>query len=449
MSKELTGGPKIITELPGPKAKKLIEKDVKYTSSSYTRGYPLVAENAKGCLMEDIDGNVFLDFTAGIAVTSTGHCHPEVVEVIKDQADKLLHMSGTDFYYSPQADLSEKLAQIAPGDSPKSVFLCNSGTEAVEAAIKLARYKTGRRKMIAFLGAFHGRTMGALSLTASKAIQRERFSPLLPEVIHIPYANCYRCHYNLEYPSCELHCAKILEDVYFAKNTPPSSVAAIFVEPLQGEGGYIWPPKEFMVYMRELCTRHGIMLVCDEVQAGMGRTGKMFASEHFGIEPDIITLAKGLASGMPLGAMVAKKEVMDWPPGAHASTFGGNPVCCRAALKTIELLEREIIDNVNKVGDFLMTKLNELKERSKTIGDVRGKGLMIGIEFVLDKAKKKRAPEIVNEIVDKAFYKGLLLLGCGESAIRFCPPLVLTIEQAETAMKIFEECVAEVEKEMK
>jgi len=393
-------------------------------------------------VIEDLDGNLFLDFTAGIAVCSTGHCHPRVVEAIQRQAENLLHMSGTDFYNTPQRDLAKKLAELAPGDSPKRVFFTNSGAESVEAAFKLARYHTGRSRMISFFGAFHGRTLGAVSLTGSKAIQRDGFAPLVPGVTHTDYGSCYRCPINLQYDSCQIKCVSQIEDKLFSRTVPPKEVAAFIVEPIQGEGGYIVPPPEFHRNLKALAEKHGILYIADEVQSGMGRTGKMFASEHWGIVPDIITTAKGIASGMPLGAMIASESVMDWPPGAHASTFGGNPVSCAAALETIKLLEEELMDNATNIGDFLLQRLKEMQLRQPLIGDVRGKGLMIGVDLVLDRETKQPATELCDQLVDNCFYKGLLLLSCGESTVRFAPPLVIDQQQAETALRIFEEVLA-------
>lgn len=427
--------PRIVTPLPGPQASKLIEQDEHYTSPSYTRVYPLAVAHGEGAMIEDVDGNRFLDFTAGIAVCSTGHCHPRIVAAIHKQSSKLLHMSGTDFYYGPQADLAKKLAEIAPGESAKRVFFTNSGTEAVEAAFKLARFHTKRQHMIAFFGAFHGRTMGALSLTGSKVTQRAGFSPLIPQVTHIDYPNTYR--------SSGLDCLEQLDKV-FEKTVPPNEVAAIIVEPIQGEGGYIVPPPDFHRHLKAIAERHGILYIADEVQAGMGRTGKMFAIEHWGVEPDIVCLAKGIASGMPLGAIIASEAIMDWPPGSHASTFGGNPISCAAALETIALLEEELIDNAARVGEYLMEQLREVAATCELIGDIRGRGLMIGIELVRDQETKESAINERNAIVQECFQRGLLLLGCGTSGIRFCPPLVVDAQEAATAVSIFEDALAEL-----
>lgn len=436
--------PRIITPLPGPRAEALIALDSRYVSPSYTRVYPLVAERAEGLWVTDPDGNEFLDFTSGIAVCATGHCHPRVVEAIKDQADRLLHMSGTDFYYTPQIILAEKLASLVPGGGHRKVFFGNSGAEAVEAAFKLARWHTRRELNIAFFGAFHGRTMGALSLTASKAIQKRNYSPLVPGITHIPYPYCYRCPQGLCYPRCDVACVRWLEDTLFRTTVPPDEVAAIFVEPIQGEGGYIVPPAEFHRELQRLAGNYGILLVADEVQSGMGRTGKMFAMEHFGVEPDIMALAKGIASGLPLGAMVARAEIMNWEAGSHASTFGGNPLACRAALATIELIEESLMANAAARGEQLMNGLREMQKSIECLGDVRGKGLMVGVELVKDRVTKERASRWRNEVIRKAFTRGLLLLGCGDNTIRFCPALTVSAEEVDVGLGMFEESVRSV-----
>jgi 4-aminobutyrate aminotransferase len=423
--------PWIGMDLPGPKASRLIATDEQYTSPSYTRVYPLAVERGYGAIIEDVDGNRFLDFTAGIAVCSTGHCHPRVVAAIQQQAAKLLHMSGTDFYYAPQGELAKKLAEITPGSGEKRVFFTNSGAESVEAAFKLARYHTGRQHMIAFFGAFHGRTLGALSLTGSKVVQRRGFAPLIPMVSHVDYPNTYRSADSME-------TLNQLEDL-FKRTVAPQEVAAIIVEPIQGEGGYIVPPPEFHGELRKLCDKHGILLVADEVQSGMGRTGKMFAMEHWGVMPDIICLAKGIASGMPLGAIIAREGIMDWGPGSHASTFGGNPISCVAALETIKLLEEELMENARTVGEHLKSRLVELMSRHTLIGDVRGIGLMIGVELVRDRATKEAASSERDEIVQACFRRGLLMLGCGVNTLRFCPPLVVTREQCDVAVGIIDD----------
>jgi 4-aminobutyrate aminotransferase len=439
-------GPDIKTALPGPRAKALIERDRSVVSPSYTRAYPLVIERGSGAFVEDVDGNVFLDCAAGIAVNSTGHSHPAVVRAIADQAQKFLHMSGTDFYYEPQVRLAEEMAAIAPISGGVRTFFGNSGTEAVEACVKLARFTTGRQNIIAFLGGFHGRTMGSLALTASKAVQRRGFGPLLPGVYHAPYADCYRCPLGLRPETCAAECLDFIEDQLFAHLVTPDEVAAIVVEPIQGEGGYVVAPDQFLQRLRVLTRTHGILLVADEVQSGMGRSGKMFAVEYTGVEPDAMAIAKGIASGMPLGVAVSRAGLMAWPPGAHASTFGGNPVSCAAALATIKLLRDRLVANAAEVGGRLMNGLRALADTHRLIGDVRGRGLMIGIELVRDRTTKERATDERDKVVDAAFRRGLLLLGAGKNAIRFSPPLVLTREQADVAVRIFDEALTEVER---
>ncbi len=433
--------PCLVTTLPGPKAKDIINRDHAVVSPSYTRGYPLVIKRGEGAMVDDVDGNRFLDFAAGIAVVATGHSHPRVVRAVQKQAAEFLHMSGTDFYYENMVQLAEKLAHLTPGGVARRVYFGNSGTEAVEAAIKLARYHTGRDKFIAFLGSFHGRTMGALSLTSSKVTQRRGFHPTLP-VHHIPYANCYRCSYGKEPSTCNVECVKILEDTLFKTILPADEVAGIVVEAIQGEGGYLVPPAKFHEELRRVADKYGILLIHDEVQSGMGRTGKMFASEHFGVSPDIVTIAKGIASGMPLAATVARADVMTWPPGAHASTFGGNPVSIAAALTTIELLEESLIENAAKMGQYMMHRMSSWPDRFPIVGDVRGRGLMIGIELVRDQDTKERAPEWRDRLEQMAFERGLLILGCGQNSIRLCPPLIITRDQADFAMDTLETCLA-------
>ena len=438
--------PDIRTALPGPKAKALIDRDKSVVSPSYTRGYPLVIERGSGAIVEDVDGNVFLDCSAGIAVNSTGHSHPDVVGAICEQAKKFLHMSGTDFYYEPQVRLAEELAAIVPMRGGARSFFGNSGTEAIEACLKLARYTTKRQNVIAFIGGFHGRTMGSLALTASKVTQRRGFGPLLPGVYHAPYPDTYRCPLGSSPASCGDACIDYIEQQLFAHLVSPDEVAAIVVEPIQGEGGYVVAPEAFLQRLRDLAAKHGILLVADEVQSGMGRSGRMFAIEFSGVEPDMIAIAKGIASGMPLGVAVARAGVMEWPPGTHASTFGGNPVSCAAALATIALLRGGIVKNAAEVGAHLMAGLKGLAEKHPLIGDVRGRGLMIGVELVRDRTTKERASDERDAVVSAAFARGLLILGAGKNAVRFSPPLVLTREQADAAVRIFDEALTDVEK---
>ena len=417
--------PDIKVAPPGPKAKAIVEQDQRYTAPAYGRVYPLVVKEGRGMVIEDVDGNLFLDFMAGIAVASTGHSHPKVVKAIEEQARKFLHICGSDFYYEPMAELAEKLSRIAPGRSPKKVFLTNSGTETIEAAFKLARFATKRNHVIAFLGAFHGRTMGALSLTASRSSHRAHFSPLIPDIHHAPYGQ-----------------ANYLEQVLFRYEVTPEEVAAIFVEPILGEGGYIVPPPEFLPRLKELCQRHGILLVVDEIQSGFGRTGKMFACEHWGVEPDILCAAKGIASGMPLGAMIARVEISTWTRSTHGSTFGGNPVACAAALATINLIEDGLIKNAGEVGNCLKESLTKLRSLHPRMSDVRGLGLMIGVEFAQNGGKPDA--KFRDQVMSKSFDQGLLLLSCGESTIRFCPPLMVKRDEVDIAVGIFDGVLTEL-----
>jgi 4-aminobutyrate aminotransferase len=433
--------PHLLTELPGPRATALIERDQQVLSPSYTRCYPLVAARGEGAIIEDVDGNRFLDFNAGIAVASTGHCHPIVVAAIEQQANRLIHMSGTDFYYENMVQLAEKLASLAPGAGPHRVYFGNSGAEATEAAMKLARYHTGRDKFIAFTGSFHGRTLGALSLTGSKVVQRKGFGPLVPGVYHAQFPDPYRRPDGVTADDHAVSCVRFIEDELFRTTLPAEEVAGIVVEPIQGEGGYLIPPRAFHQELRRLADRHGILLIFDEVQCGMGRTGKMWASEHFGVAPDIFTTAKGIASGLPLSAMIARAEIMDWPPGAHASTFGGNPVAVAAALATVELLEQELIANAASIGSHILDRLRDWPKRFGNVGEVRGMGLMIGFEMVRDQRTKERAPELRERIQSLAFERGLLVLGAGRNSIRLCPPLVITRDQADFAVDTLEECL--------
>jgi 4-aminobutyrate aminotransferase len=444
--------PYLATEVPGPKARDLVGQSEQAVSPSLAHVYPLAVKSAQGVVVEDVDGNRFLDCAAGIAVCSTGHCHPGVVKAIQQQASRLLHICGADFYDPAYIRLAERLAKLVPcrgasqeGNSRRA-FLANSGAEAVEAALKLARHHTGRPRILAFLGAFHGRTLGAVSLTASKPVYHGGFGPLVPGITHVPYAYCYRCAYNLTHPACGLACVDYIEDVLFARSIPAEEVAAIFVEPVQGEGGYIVPPPGWIARLRELCDRHGILLVDDEVQAGIGRTGKMFAIEHWDVQPDIVCVAKALGSGMPISAMIASEDIMSWPRGAHGSTFGGNPVACAAALATLDVIEEErLLHNATRVGQQLLQNLRDLAEESHTIGDVRGLGLMIGVELVKDKTTKVYAKQEAQQVVLECFKRGLLLLPCGPSGIRFAPPLILTKAQADTAFQIFAEALTTVE----
>jgi 4-aminobutyrate aminotransferase len=428
--------PHIRTELPGPKARALVERDERVVSPSYPREYPFVMSHGRGVEVWDVDGNRFLDFAAGIAVCSTGHCHPHVVASIKEAADRFLHISS-DYWHEGQVRLGERIAAIAPVGEPAMTFFCQSGTESVEGALKLARSVTGRPRFIGFLGGFHGRTMGSLAFTSSKYTQQKGFFPTMPGVTLVPYPNPYRPLFAGEDQG--LAVLDYIENELFTRAVPPSEVAAVLVEPIQGEGGYLVPPPSFLPGLRALCDRHGILLIADEVQSGIGRTGKMFACEHWGVTPDILTLAKGLASGLPIGMVVAKKSVMErWPRGAHGNTFGGNPICCAAALATLDLVEGGYVKNADDVGRYFRRRLRELMERHAYIGEVRGKGMMIGMELVRDRESKAPAKELANAVVTRAFHNGLLLLSCGVSTVRFMPPLLATREHADEAVALVE-----------
>src|SRR5580700_9335887 len=443
-------GPRLKTALPGPNAKKAVASDDRLISPSYTRSYPMVAKSGRGMRVTDVDGNEFLDFAAGIAVNSTGHCHPEVVKAIQEQAAELIHMSGTDFYYEHMTNLGERLSAVAPMPGPHRFYYGNSGAEAVECAMKLARYHTGRQNIISFFGGFHGRTMGALSLTGSKPQQKRRFAPFVPGVHHVRYPYTYRgCSGGpQEEEAFALGCARYIEDKLFKTILPPEEVAAIILEPIQGEGGYVVAPDNFLQEIRSICDRHGILLIVDEVQSGAGRTGKWWAIEHSGVQPDIVCIAKGIASGMPLGICMTKADIMNWKPGSHASTFGGNPVCIAAALATLDVLEREGMANAAHQGEAILEKLRGWPRNHPAIGDVRGRGLMIGIEIVKNQDTRESAPAVRDHIVDLAFERGLLILGCGENSIRLAPPLIVNEHEAAVALEILEDCVTQAEEKL-
>jgi len=441
----MTKVPDLKTTLPGPNARAIIERDRQSVSPSYTRTYPFVMARGRGAVVEDVDGNVFLDCTAGIAVAATGHSHPEVVRAITEQAGKFLHMSGTDFYYEPQVAVAEEVAKIVPIRGSVSSFFANSGTEANEAAIKLARHHSKRFHLIAFLGSFHGRTLGSLALTASKVVQRRGFGPMMPGVFHAPYATCYRCPVGLKPDSCQAECLGFLEDQILVQLVSPDDVAAVIVEPIQGEGGYIVPAPQFHQRLRALTEKHGMLLIVDEVQSGMGRTGKMFACEHFGIDADIVTIAKAIASGLPLGIMSARSDVMTWTPGTHASTFGGNPVSCAAALTTIRLLRDGLVKHAEEVGGYFLDRLRGLMDRYPLIGDVRGRGLMVGVELVRNRQTKERATTERDRLVGEMFKRGVLVLGAGPNALRFSPPLVISKAEIDTVVDVFDQALRTVE----
>lgn len=436
--------PSIRTSLPGPKAKAMLEREHRWVSRNYVKDYPLFVDRGEGMVLTDVDGNRFLDFAAGIAVCATGHCHPRVRDAIREQAARLLHLCAIDFSYPQVVELAERLAKLAPGAAKKRVYFANSGAEAVETAIKLARLRTGRPKIVAFFGAFHGRTMGAISLTASKAVQRKGYGPFVPEIHHCHYATCYRCPVGREPESCEIECLDLLEKTQFKTIAPPDEIAAFVVEPVLGEGGYHVPKPGFLERLAELGRQHGILLVADEVQTGFGRTGKLFACEHFGIEPDILVLGKGIASGMPLSAVVAREEIMQWASGGHGSTFGGNPVSCEAAMATLDLLAGGLVDQAARVGDYLKKKLIGLKAKHACIGDVRGLGLMLAIDLVKDRDSREPDPYLLGKVLYRAFERGLVLLGCGASSVRIAPPLIVGESEADTAANIIDRVLVEV-----
>jgi 4-aminobutyrate aminotransferase len=433
--------------LPGPKAKAILERDQKVISSSYPRAYPFVMDHGKGVEVWDADGNRFIDFMGGIAVLSTGHSHPKVVKAVQDAAEKFLHISS-DFYHEGWVHLSEKLDEIAPFEENAKTFLTNSGTEAVETAIKLAKYHTKRGNFIGFFGAFHGRTMGSVAFTASKPHYHRGFYPLMPGVTHVPFPDDYRpiLHRKMGEDYGET-CVRFIEEEIFDHNVPGDEIAGILVEPIQGEGGYLVPPDGFFPALRKLCDKYGILLIVDEVQSGMGRSGKWWAIEHWDVEPDIVVSAKGIASGLPLGACIARESVMTWPKGTHGNTYGGNPIACAASLATIELLEEKYLANAAEVGQYALDALAEIQTRHTSIGDVRGKGLMIGVEFVKDKNTKEPNEEIRGMIEHSGFEHGLLLLGCGRSTIRLAPPLSITKKEMDEGLELFEEVITMAEKE--
>ena len=434
--------PHIKTELPGPKARALIARDTAVVSPSYPRDYPFAMSHGRGAEVWDVDGNRFLDFMAGIAVCSTGHSHPKVVAAVTEAAQKFLHISS-DYWHEGQVALGERIAELAPMGEPAMSFFAQSGTESVEGALKLARYVTGRSRFIGFLGGFHGRTMGSLSFTASKYTQQKGFFPTMPGVTHVPYPNPYRPLLAGEDQGAAV--LNYIENMLFQSNVPPSEVAAILVEPIQGEGGYLVPPPGFLEGLRALCDRHGILLIFDEVQSGIGRTGKMFASEHWGVQPDIMTLAKGLGSGLPIGMVVAKRSIMSqWKRGAHGNTYGGNPICCAAAIATLDLVRGGLMQNAARMGEHFMLRLQELQARHAVIGEVRGRGLMIGMELVTDRHSRTAARELCDRFINRAYENGLLLLSCGQSTVRFMPPLTVNAAEIDEAVAILDATFGEV-----
>jgi len=440
--------PKIIARPPGPKARELVKKDETFISPSYVRFYPLVIDSAEGCIVKDVDGNAYVDFNSGLVCLNVGHRHPKVVSAIKRQCDKFIHYSNTDFYYQEVVDLAEKLIEITPGQFDKKVYFGNSGTEAIEAAVKMAKWHSRKHRFIAYISAFHGRTLGALSFTASKLAQRRYFFPLLDGVTHVPYPYCYRCPFKLSLPECNYWCIDFIDEMVLQKYVPPEEVAGILFEAIQGEGGYVVPPPEYFQRLKKLADKYGLLLIDDEIQSGVGRTGKWWAIEHWKVEPDIVCIAKSIASGLPLGATVARAKIMDWEGGSHASTFGGNPLSCVAASAVIDVIENEkLMDNATKLGNYVVKRLQEFKEKCKILGDVRGKGLMIGAEIVEDKKTKKPAKEKANEIMNRCWKRGVAVITCGASTVRIAPPLTITRELIDASMDIMEDTMKEVEKE--
>jgi 4-aminobutyrate aminotransferase len=449
--RELWNGllPKVVVRVPGPKARKIIARDKRVMSPSYTRAEPIVASDGWGCYVRDVDGNIFLDFSSGMFVLNYGYSHPRLISAVERQLRKLTHFAGTDFYYEAQVTLAEMLVQITPGNFRKRVYFGNSGAESVEAAFKCARWHTRRPRMLSYTGAFHGRTFGAMSLSATNVLHHRYFAPLVPGVSFLPYPYCYRCPFKLEYPGCSFACVDFIRDI-LRKVVPPEEVAAIIAEPIQGSSGYIVPPPEyFKIIKKEFCEPYGWLFIADEIQTGLGRTGKMFAIEHWKVVPDIVCVAKALAGGIaPIGATIARSEVMNWEPGAHASTFGGNLIACAAAIEGLRLLKSErLVERAAKLGKLMMKRLEDIAERSKLIGDLRGKGLLVGIELVKDKRTKERAVKERDSVVQHAMNRGLLIFRGGRSVIRLAPPLTITREELELGLDLFEEALREVERE--
>lgn len=440
--------PSIVVRPPGPKARDLVKKDEALLSPSYARFYPLVIESGKDCVLKDVDGNQYIDFNSGLVCLNVGHNHPKVVDAIKKQSDRFLHYSNTDFFYREVVDLAEKLSEITPGQFEKKVYFGNSGAEAIEAAVKLSKWHTRKHRFLAFTGAFHGRTLGALSFTASKPVQRRNFFPLLQGVTHVPYPYCYRCPFKLSYPNCNYWCVDFIDELVLQKYVPPEEVAAILFEPIQGEGGYVVPPPGYFQRLKKIADKYGFLMIADEVQAGMGRSGQWFAIEHWNVEPDVICSAKALASGLPIGATVSRARYMDWEGGSHASTFGGNPVACAASLAVIDVIKKEkLLENATKQGGYIMKWLNDLKEECKIIGDVRGKGLMIGAEIIKDEETKKPATDETKEVMMRCWKRGIALITCGASTIRIAPPLTITRELVNSGLEIIGDVIKEIEKE--
>jgi len=442
------GYPRIVVRPPGPKARELVKKDESLISPSYVRYYPLVIESGEDCILRDVDGNEYIDFNSGLVCLNVGHRHPKVVSAIKNQCDRFLHYSNTDFYYREVVDLAEKLSEITPGRFEKKVYFGNSGAEAVEAAVKLSKWHTRKHRFIAFVGGFHGRTLGALSLTGSKPVQKRYFFPMLPGVTHVPYPHCYRCPFKLSYPNCDYWCVDFIDELVLQRYVPPEEVAGIVFEPIQGEGGYVVPPPEYFQRLKKIADRYGLILIDDEVQSGVGRTGRWFAIEHWKVEPDIICIAKAIASGLPLGVTVARSRLMDWERGSHASTFGGNPLACVAALAVINVIKEEkLLENAEKQGNYIMKRLQDLKDECEIVGNVQGKGLMIGAEIVEDNETKNPGADKAREVMMRCWKRGIALITCGTSTLRIVPPLTITRELVDAGLEIIEDAIKEVEKE--
>ncbi len=448
MVRYLPSYPKIVVRPPGPKARAVVKRDSAVISPSYTRYYPLVVDSGNKYIVKDVDGNEYIDFNSGLACLNVGHNHPKIVKAIKSQCDKFLHYSNTDFYYQQTVNLAEKLFKITPGTFQKRIHFGNSGTEAIETAIKLSKWHTRKHQFIAFIGAFHGRTCGATALTASKPTQKRHYFPLLQGITHVPYPYCYRCPFNHSYPQCNYRCIDFIDEQVLQKYVPPEEVAAFVFEPIQGEGGYVVPPPGYFQRLKKLAEKYGLLLIADEIQSGMGRTGKWWAIEHWKIEPDIICAAKSLASGLPLSATVARARLMDWEAGSHASTFGGNPLACAAAMTMIEVIKEEkLLENAEKQGDYVLKWLQDLKQERKILGDVRGKGLMIGVEFVEDKETKKAGEDQARDVMIRCWRRGIAVITCGVSTLRLVPPLNITREVIDISLEIIGDVIKEVEKE--
>jgi 4-aminobutyrate aminotransferase len=440
--------PNIVVRPPGPKARYLAKRDSIALSPSFTRYYPLVIESGHDCIVKDVDGNEYIDFNSGLACLNVGHTHPTIVKAIKNQCNNFLHYSNTDFYYNQTVDLAENLFEVTPGSFKKKVHFGNSGAEAVETAVKLAKWHTRKHQFIAFVGAFHGRTCAATALTASKPTQRRQYFPLLPGITHAPYPYCYRCPFHLSYPDCNYHCVDFIDEQILQKYVPPEEVAGFVFEPIQGEGGYVVPPPDYFQRIQKLADKYGLLLIADEVQSGIGRTGKWFAIDHWKTEPDIICIAKALASGLPLSATVSRARLMDWEAGSHASTFGGNPLACVAAMKVLEIIkEQKLLENAEKQGNYIMKWLRDIKEEHEIVGDVRGKGLMIGIEFVEDKESKKVGPDQAREVMLRCWRRGIAIVTCGVSTLRLVPPLTITQDLVDSSLEIIGDVIKEVDEE--